>query len=933
MRRAFLFLVSALVLGACSDAPTPSAQPVSDTPTIAFEKSSLPNGLEVILSEDHRLPMVAVNLWYHVGPANEEAGRTGFAHLFEHMMFQGSKHVPGQTHFRLLEGAGASDYNGTTDFDRTNYYETLPSNQLDLALWLESDRMGYLLDVLDQASLANQQDVVRNERRESVENAPYGIVDEEEYHQLFPTTHPYHADVIGSHADIQAARLEEIKRFFKTYYTPNNASLTIVGDIDKAKAKALVEKYFGPLKRGPAVPKITATTPPVQAERRAVVTDKVPLPKVELGWITPAAYKAGDADADLTGQILGGGKSSRLYKKLVYEQQIAQDVSATQYSLALGSVFTISANARSGHTAGEIEKAIDAELQKFLTDGPTAEELGRARNTFETRIIGGLETLGGVADLLNRYNQHLGTPDYLGQDLQRYRSASVQSVKTFAATYLQPGARVVIHGLPGAQKLGPELPAAAPQKVPPGTGVESVNADESWRRDIPKAGPVAPPRVPPPTSFTLSNGLTVVLSERTNLPIVSMALVVKTGSDANPPPRSGLANFTAAMLDQGTATRSALKLADDAAQIGTAIGTTSSMDSSRVQVRSLKRNASAALDLLADVALHPSFPAEEIERQRGQRLTQLVERRGDPDAIANTAMAAALYGPRHAYGFTELGTEAGVKSVTRDDIAAFWKQNFVPNNAALVVGGAIDATELRSLAEKAFAGWAAGTPAKPALASAETTSAKVVVVDLPGAPQTQVRVAAVGAPRSTPDYASLEVMDMILGGLFSSRINQNLRQDHGYTYGAYSLFQYRKGPGPFFVTTGVRTDATGPAVEEIFKELARMQRAQVNADELALGRDALVRSLPGYFETTQSAVATIAGTYVYDLGLDYYTKYPQQIGGVTSANIQDVARRYLVPAKFVVVAVGDRAKIGPQLEKLNLGGIEIRDADGNVKKK
>jgi zinc protease len=240
MRRAFLFLVSALVLGACSDAPTPSAQPVSDTPTIAFEKSSLPNGLEVILSEDHRLPMVAVNLWYHVGPANEEAGRTGFAHLFEHMMFQGSKHVPGQTHFRLLEGAGASDYNGTTDFDRTNYYETLPSNQLDLALWLESDRMGYLLDVLDQASLANQQDVVRNERRESVENAPYGIVDEEEYHQLFPTTHPYHADVIGSHADIQAARLEEIKRFFKTYYTPNNASLTIVGDIDKAKAKALV---------------------------------------------------------------------------------------------------------------------------------------------------------------------------------------------------------------------------------------------------------------------------------------------------------------------------------------------------------------------------------------------------------------------------------------------------------------------------------------------------------------------------------------------------------------------------------------------------------------------------------------------------------------------------------------------------------------------
>ena len=295
-------------------------------------------------------------------------------------------------------------------------------------------------------------------------------------------------------------------------------------------------------------------------------------------------------------------------------------------------------------------------------------------------------------------------------------------------------------------------------------------------------------------------------------------------------------------------------------------------------------------------------------------------------------MAAALYGSRHPYGFTELGTEAGVKGVTRDDMAAFWKQNFVPNNAALVVAGAIDATALRGLAEKAFAGWSPSTPARPALGTPETTNAKLVVVDLKGAPQTQLRVAAIGAARSTPDYPPLEVMDMILGGLFSSRINQNLRQDHGFTYGAYSLFQYRKSTGPFYVQTGVRTDATGPAVEEIFKELARMQRTPVSADELALGRDALVRSLPGYFETTQSTVATMASTYVYDLGLDYYTKYPQQIGGVTSANVQDVAGRYLVPGKFVIVAVGDRAKIAPQLQKLNPGALEVRDPDGNVKK-
>ena len=604
---------------------------------------------------------------------------------------------------------------------------------------------------------------------------------------------------------------------------------------------------------------------------------------------------------------------------------------ASQYSLALGSVFQISATAREGHTPAELEHAIDAELQTFRTDGPTPQELERARNRFETSIIGGLETLGGVADLSNCYNQDLGTPGYLQQDVDRYRTATAQSVKAFAETQLASNKRVVVEGVPGQPKLPPDVPAPPAPKTPAGAGAESVNADAAWRNEVPKPGPASPLKIPTPASFTLPNGLTVLLSERTNLPIVSMALVVKTGSDANPPGRPGLANFTVAMLDQGTATRSALQLADDAAQIGTSVSTTSSMDSSRVQIRSLSKNAATALDLLADVALHPSFPAAEIDRQRGQRLTQLVERRGDPSAIASTAMAAALYGPKHPYGFTELGTEAAVKAASRDDMLAFWKQNFVPNNAALIVAGAISPAELRPLAERDFGAWAQGAPAAPALGTPATTAAKVVLVDVPGAPQTQLRVAAVGVPRSTPDYPSLEVMDMILGGLFSSRINLNLRQDHGYTYGAYSLFQYRKGPGPFFVTTAVRTSVTGPAVTQILKELARMQNTPVSNDELTLGREALVRSLPGAFETTSSTVGTTAGQYVYDLGLDYYTKYPQQIDSVTAASVQDVAKRHLTRNKFVVVAVGDRAKIEPQLSRLDLGRIELRDADGNLK--
>ena len=383
---------------------------VADVPKLSFEKYTLPNGLEVILSEDHRLPRVAVNLWYHVGPANEEAGRTGFAHLFEHMMFQGSKHVAANMHFKMLEGAGASGINGTTDFDRTNYFETLPANQLDLALWLESDRMGYLLDKLDQANLSNQQDVVRNERRQSVENQPYGIVEEALYHALFPKAHPYYASVIGSHADIQAARLDDVKKFFKQYYAPNNASLAIVGDIDKAATRRLVEQYFGPLKRGPDVPPLRVETPPIAAERRLVVKDHIELPRVYVAWLTPTIFSAGDAEANIAASILGRGKSSRLYEKLVYEQQIAQDVTAEQTSLILGSVFEIAVTARPSHTLEEIQTALDKELDRFRNEGPDAAEVERARNGIETRIVQRLEALGGfggVSDRLNMYNHYL----------------------------------------------------------------------------------------------------------------------------------------------------------------------------------------------------------------------------------------------------------------------------------------------------------------------------------------------------------------------------------------------------------------------------------------------------------------------------------------------------------------------------------------------
>ena len=931
--RALLALLAAATIGLTGPEArqaAPARAQDSSIPRLEHTTFTLANGLKVILSPDRRLPMVAVNLWYHVGPANEIPGRTGFAHLFEHMMFQGSKHVAADTHFKLLEAAGASDINGTTDFDRTNYFETVPSNQLELALWIEADRMGYLLDVLDHKALANQRDVVRNERRQSLENQPYGVAEEALYQALYPKGHPYHGVVIGSHADLAAAQLGDVQQFFRQYYTPNNASLAIVGDFEPAAARRLVEKYFGGLKRGPAVPKITATTAPIAEEKRITVTDTVQLPRVYMAWLTPPIFKPGDAEADLAADILGGGKSSRLYKALVYDKQIAQAVQATQESLILGSKFTITATARPGHTAEELEAVINQELRRLIEQGPEAVELERARNTIETRIITGLETLGGFggkADRLNSYEHYLGTPDYLRQDLQRYRTATAQAIKDFAQQHLQPQKRIVLFAIPGEKKLAPEPPATPD---PPPGGAQSVNEAEPWRKEMPKPGPVRRAQLPTPEEITLPNGLKVIVSERRELPIVSATLVFASGSGANPADTPGLANFTAAMLDEGTKTRNALQIADEAARLGATLVTSSSMDQSQVSVTSLAAQFPRALDLVADVVLNPTFPQDEIERQRASRMATLVAQKSNPAQVAARVMAAALYGPTHPYGYTELGTEESNQAMSRDAMLDFWKRQLVPGNAALVVVGAISRKEVEALASKAFSGWAGKPASRAALPAPKGTGAKLVIVDVPGAAQTQVRVASIGVARSTPDYEALEVVNTLLGGLFTSRINLNLREDKGYTYGAFSTFAFRREPGPFYVGAGVRTDATAPAITEIYNEIRKMKDVQVTMDELSLGKDSLVRSMPGRFETAGQAASSFASLFVYDLGLDYYSKYIEKVGSIDAATAHAAAQKYLLPERMLVVAVGDRQKIEADLKKLNLGTAEYRDATGNV---
>ncbi|MBZ4375643.1 insulinase family protein [Corallococcus interemptor] len=459
---------AALFVGLPALAQTPEAKPLEpgrENLAIPYEKYTLPNGMEVILSVDRKLPVVAVNVWYHVGAYDETPGRTGFAHLFEHMMFQGSKHVPDDVHIGLLEQAGATDLNGTTSFDRTNYYETVPSNLLETALWLESDRMGFLLDSLTEKKLQTQKEVVKNERRQGVETAPYGEAQEKAWQALFPAPHPYSGNVIGSMKDLDAATVDDVKAFFRKWYAPSNATLAIVGDFDPAKAKALVEKYFATLPSGPKPQRPDVKPVKVTRETTLRHEEKVAtLPLLTMSWLTAPYLKPGDATADVLATALGTGRASRLYRRLVLDKQLAQSVEAVQQSQGAQSVFSIEAVARPGVTTDTLKKEIDAVLDEVREEGVTQEEIVRARTRYDTRQLAGLQAVGGSgskSDTLQSYNQFVGEPSYVAQDLARYQEVTPDAVKQFANDVLRPDARVVLHAVPSA---GRAAPSSAPGK-------------------------------------------------------------------------------------------------------------------------------------------------------------------------------------------------------------------------------------------------------------------------------------------------------------------------------------------------------------------------------------------------------------------------------------------------------------------------------------
>jgi zinc protease len=894
-----------------------SANDDIDVPT---QKYSLANGMEVILAKVPGVPTVSTNIWYHVGAANETKGRTGFAHLFEHMMFQGSGHIPEGKLDSLIESTGAL-FNATTSFDRTNYlFGDLPADRLELALWAESDRMGFLLDTLDAASLYNQQQVVRNERRENREQRPYGLSDDELYKQLFGPDHPYSPAVIGSHEDIAAATITDVEAFFRQYYVPANATLVIAGNFDEAKARGWVEKYFGTLPTAPKPPKPQITTTPITAEKRVTLTDRVELERVSMAWQSPTVYGPGDAEADIAATVLGTGESSILYRELVRNRKLAQNVVAYQDSQGVSSIFEITATAKPGKTAEELSTAIDEILRTLGDTGPTRAEVDAARTTLVSGLVRGLESTGdmnGLADTLNRYNHYTGSPDFLSQDIDRYRKVDADAVKSFVTETLKPEKRVVVITKPGERKLPPDpKPAAPPADTP------SVPSAEEWRNAVPGPTPVPAPALPDVTKFALDNGMTVYLTRESRLPVVTASLVSRYGSAADPAKRPGLTQFATTMLRQGAADQDAAAIASRISGLGANLLSETRTESTALTLQTLTGQSADAVRVLADLVRRPTFPEDAIDRVRDDLKVARKQADNNPETLANRLLRRQLYGIEHPYGHLADGTVAALEEIDRAELVEYAGKAWNPRTTALVLAGDLTEAQARQLARDSFGDWQ-GEGAVPLVPSAGKAAKETIsLIDVPGSGQSAIEIGVAALARTAPDYEAVELGNRVLGGLgLSSRLNINLREDKGWTYGAFSSFTATRGPGWFRAASSVEKSHTGDAVSELLAEIEKIRTAEVSAAELKAAKDSYVGSVPALFQTTRDSARTVGLMFSYDLAPDYYRGLAERVGALTAGQVKEAMARQVKFDALTIAIAGDKAQITDQLTGLKKGPI------------
>jgi zinc protease len=883
---------------------------------IPFQKFVLDNGLTLIVHEDHKAPIVAFNVWYHVGSKNEVTGKTGFAHLFEHLMFNGSENY-NDDYFKPMQKVGATDLNGTTNEDRTNYFENVPVSALDLVLWMESDRMGHLKGAISQAKLDEQRGVVQNELRQ-YQNEPYSVTEDLIIKGTYPPNHPYSWSVGGSIEDLSNAKLEDVQKWFSTYYGPNNAIVVVAGDIDAKTALEKVKKYFGDIPASPPVSRHSAWVAKRTGSHRQSVQDRVAQARIYKIWNIPGWGTECADKLDLVSSILAEGKTSRLYKRLVYDDQLATSVNAYVNTREIAGLFQIEADARPGVELAAVEKAIDEELAKFLAEGPTAAEIERVKAQYAARFIRGIERIGGFggkSDLLASSAVYGGSPDAYKKTLAHIDAATAETLKESANHWLADGVYVL--------EVTP-YPAFAPAKE---------GAD---RKTMPAAGTPPAVQFPAVQRTSLANGLKIMLAERHSIPVVNFALIVDAGYASDKGGVPGTSSLAMAMLDEGTARRTSLQISDELARIGADLSAGSGLDTCSISLSTLKDKLDPALDIYADVILNPAFPPADFERLQKLQIAQIGQEKDSPFGMALRVLPKLIYGADHPYGspFTGSGTEASVAQLTRNDLVKFHKAWFRPGNATLVVVGDTTMAEIRSKIEKVFESWpASNVPAKEIKPVVLRTKSAVYIIDKPGAPQSMVIAGEPAPPSSDPEAIAIETMNDILGGDFVSRINMNIRENKHWSYGAQSVLVGAKGQRPFIVLAPVQSDKTKETIVEIAAELdGIIGKKPITADEFQNAKASKVLGLPGQWETMAAVQASLGDIVRYGLPDDYFQKYSGRVQKLSLDDLAKAAKKVVHPEAVIWVVVGDRAQIEPKIRELGFSEVTVIDVDGNIVK-
>jgi len=892
-----------------------TANALEDIPDIKYEKFTLPNGLRVLVHEDHKIPVVAVNVWYHVGSKDEEPGKTGFAHLFEHLMFNGTENYNDE-YFGPFQQVGATDMNGTTNNDRTNYFENVPTPALELALWMESDRMGHLLGVVDQDKLDNQTGVVQNEKRQG-ENRPYGKVFLQAAEATFPEGHPYSWTTIGSMEDLSAATLEDVQKWFKTYYGPNNAVIALAGDIDLATAKKLVSKYFGDIPAGPSPIKKKKWVAKRSGQKREIMYDRVPNTRIYKTWNTAEIGTQDHAELELIASLLSGGKNSYLYQRLVYEEQLATGVEAFYYGREIAGQFWIYADLANGRSLEELEQGINQVVQDFIKRGPNSTRLNNAKTSLQASWIKGLQRVGGFggkSDILANGEVYLGDPHAYKTLLQIILDSTAMDLKNTAKKWLSDGEYIL---------------TVMPEQ---GSSLIETKVD---RTQLPYPDDFPQLDLPDIQRATLSNGLEVVLAERHDVPMINLSLQMKNGHATDSIDQSGLASFSMSMLTEGTKKYDALELSEKLEELGTDLYTSTGLDSSSINVSTLKSNFIKSLKIFNEVITEPAFEETEIQRKKFRWLAALDQSLLNPSGIASYVIPGILYGENHPYAkpFNGDGTKESISwGISREDLVDYQKSYINPSNATLIVVGDTTLQDLLPKLESELGDWKDDPSYRDSDLdySLKTPSGtrKVFLIDKPGAIQSLIIAGQLLPGMGTEDEIDIGFMNAVMGGSFTARINMNLREDKGWSYGARSRLSSYKGPRPMLVSAPVQTDKTIQSIEEIIREyneyLSDRPAEETELEKIVKGRSL---ALIGEFETFGALMSGLASIVKFNRPDDFLESLPQKYQAIEVVDVNATAQEYLRPEEWTWVIIGDLSQIEQGIRDLNLGYTEVLTLD------